>query len=54
MSILDSLQFDAGNAFVCVCGSVCAECAQRGFRLVTSEINKHPTKNIHIQIVVLC
>jgi hypothetical protein len=29
----------------CVCGSVSVEYVERGFRLVTSQINKHPEKN---------
>jgi hypothetical protein len=33
-----------GSAFVCVSGSVCAKLAERGFRLFTSQINKHPQK----------
>jgi hypothetical protein len=48
MGILGSFQLDVGSAFVCVCGSVCAECAEREFRLVTSQINKHPKKYPHL------
>ena len=39
---------DVGCAFVCVCGSVCAECVESGFRLVTNQINKHPKKHPHL------
>jgi hypothetical protein len=44
MGIFGSFQLDVGCTFVCVCGSACAECAERGFRLVTSQVNKHPKK----------
>jgi hypothetical protein len=53
MGILGSFQLDSWmlvlvmSLLVCVCGSVCAESAERaerGFRLVTSQINKHPKK----------
>jgi hypothetical protein len=37
-----------GSAFVCVSGSVCAEWAEREFRLGTSQINKHPQKYPHL------
>ena len=48
MGILGSFQLGVGSAFLCVCGSACAECAERGFRLVTSQINKHPKKYPHL------
>ena len=47
MGIFASLWLGVGSAFVCVSGSVCAECAECaecGFRLVTSQIKKHPNK----------
>ena len=53
MGIFASLWLGVGSAFVCVSGSACAEWAERGFRLVTSQI-KNITKNIHIYIAVLC
>ena len=42
MSIFGSFYLGVGSAFVCVSGSVCAEWAERWFRLVTGQINKHP------------
>ncbi len=42
MGIFASFYLGVGSAFVCVSGSVCAEWAERWFRLVTSQINKHP------------
>ena len=44
MSIFGSFYLGVGSAFVCVSGLVCAEWAERWFRLVTvtSQINKHP------------
>jgi hypothetical protein len=46
--MLGSFQLDVGSAFVCVCGLVCVERAERGFRLVTSQVYIHPKKYSHL------